>query len=186
MLSAIPSLVSFSRLLFIPFIAAAVYNNQFTLGLILFAVAAFTDILDGWLAIKLNAVSRLGAFLDPLCDKIFILGTLFILNDAGFLLDYSNMMLYMLLAFEVLLAAAAGTIVFLAKKSSSANSFGKAKMVLETVAISALFVGLVLVADFALFAAMLLAILSLAGRIATLIRETSAGALAIDKNRKIV
>lgn len=176
MIRCIPSLVSFSRLLFIPFIAAAVYNNQFTLGLILFAVAAFTDILDGWLARKLKVVSSFGALLDPLCDKIFILGTLFIFifNDAGFLSEYNNTVFYMLLVFEALLAVV-GTVAFLAKKSYSANGFGKAKMALEVVAISALFVELTLVADFALFAAMFMAILSFVGRIAILVRESSGG-----------
>ena len=44
--------------------------RYFTAGLCLFA--AFTDILDGYLARKLNQVSELGKVVDPLADKVVI------------------------------------------------------------------------------------------------------------------
>lgn len=42
------------------------------LSAIVFALAGVTDWLDGWLARRWNAVSRLGAFLDPVADKILV------------------------------------------------------------------------------------------------------------------
>ena len=42
-------------------------------------VFAATDVLDGALARRLNVVSRSGAFLDPLADKIVVLGAMFCL-----------------------------------------------------------------------------------------------------------
>lgn len=45
----------------------------------LFAVAAFTDFLDGYLARKMTGGTTLGAFLDTTADKILVTGTLFAL-----------------------------------------------------------------------------------------------------------
>jgi len=45
----------------------------------IFAIAAFTDWLDGYLARKLNQTSRFGAFLDPVADKLMVAVTLILL-----------------------------------------------------------------------------------------------------------
>ena len=45
-------------------------------GVYVFVVAAFTDLFDGILARKLNAVSQWGAILDPIADKILVCGTI--------------------------------------------------------------------------------------------------------------
>ncbi len=42
-------------------------------------IFAATDLLDGWLARKYDLISRTGAFLDPLADKIVVLGAMFCL-----------------------------------------------------------------------------------------------------------
>jgi len=39
-------------------------------------IFAATDLLDGWLARKFNLISRTGAFLDPLADKIVVIGAM--------------------------------------------------------------------------------------------------------------
>ena len=43
-------------------------------GTALFIVAAITDYVDGYLARRHNTTSRLGQFMDPLADKILVLG----------------------------------------------------------------------------------------------------------------
>jgi len=48
----------------------------------IFAVAAFTDWLDGYLARKLQQMSRFGAFLDPVADKLMVAVTLILLVEA--------------------------------------------------------------------------------------------------------
>lgn len=52
-------------------------------GFVLGWIFAFTDLLDGWLARRFNLISRSGAFLDPLADKIVVIGALscFVLID---------------------------------------------------------------------------------------------------------
>lgn len=48
-----------------------------------FALAAMSDKLDGWLARRLHQITRLGTFLDPLADKLLIVGTLIALEGRG-------------------------------------------------------------------------------------------------------
>ncbi len=50
---------------------------------IIYIVAALTDFLDGYFARKLNQVSGLGTFLDPISDKIFVSTVLILLVYAG-------------------------------------------------------------------------------------------------------
>jgi CDP-diacylglycerol--glycerol-3-phosphate 3-phosphatidyltransferase len=45
-----------------------------TISFVLFVIASITDYLDGKIARKVKGVSRLGMFIDPLADKILILG----------------------------------------------------------------------------------------------------------------
>lgn len=52
---------------------------------IVFAVAALTDLLDGWVARKLKQTSRFGEFLDPVADKLMVTVVLVLLvqSDPG-------------------------------------------------------------------------------------------------------
>jgi len=54
-------------------------------ALIIFAIAAFTDFLDGWTARKLNQASEFGEFIDPLADKLLVISSLvaLIVIDPG-------------------------------------------------------------------------------------------------------
>ncbi|UCD65097.1 MAG: CDP-alcohol phosphatidyltransferase family protein [Candidatus Zixiibacteriota bacterium] len=70
----IPNLISLSRIVLIPFVGyfLAQGDDRSTLVCaVLLIVAGVTDGLDGYLARRLNQVSRLGIALDPVADKIF-------------------------------------------------------------------------------------------------------------------
>jgi cardiolipin synthase (CMP-forming) len=60
------------RILLVPvFVTLLVYRKAGP-AVLVFAAAAFTDLLDGWVARRHGLQSRLGAFLDPLADKILL------------------------------------------------------------------------------------------------------------------
>jgi len=60
------------RILLVPvFVTLLVYRKP-GLAALVFAMAAITDGLDGWVARRQGMQSRLGAFLDPLADKILL------------------------------------------------------------------------------------------------------------------
>ncbi|MGJ0485312.1 MAG: CDP-diacylglycerol--glycerol-3-phosphate 3-phosphatidyltransferase [Methylomicrobium sp.] len=70
----LPNFLTVSRIiLLLPvmgLLATAENAATYRLAFGLFLVAALTDLVDGWAARRLNCVSNVGAFLDPLADKI--------------------------------------------------------------------------------------------------------------------
>src|SRR6266566_9937496 len=57
-------------------IVLAIAAGERTVALAVFAVAAATDALDGWLARRSGSATPRGAFIDPLADKVLVVGTL--------------------------------------------------------------------------------------------------------------
>ncbi len=82
MLTTLPNLLTLSRILVIPLLVITFYLAQpwgSWIGCALFALAAFTDWLDGRLARLWQQQSELGRFLDPIADKLLVAAALFML-----------------------------------------------------------------------------------------------------------
>jgi CDP-diacylglycerol--glycerol-3-phosphate 3-phosphatidyltransferase len=75
-----PTIITFSRILIIiPFIWVASRNPL--LGAILFAIAAITDFLDGYLARRSQQITKTGILLDPIADKLLVIAAIIVLVD---------------------------------------------------------------------------------------------------------
>jgi CDP-diacylglycerol---glycerol-3-phosphate 3-phosphatidyltransferase len=87
MLLNVPNILTFLRILTIPLVIGVFYFPETWLtgweknvtATALFAAAALTDWLDGYLARKLNQMSAFGAFLDPVADKLMVASALIVL-----------------------------------------------------------------------------------------------------------
>ena len=72
----IPNVLSFFRLALVPVFLGFVIAGQDALALLVLVVSSLTDFLDGFLARRLNQVSRLGQLLDPAADRLYIFAAL--------------------------------------------------------------------------------------------------------------
>lgn len=75
--SKIPNALTTLRMLVIPLFLWLVFGSQkIGAALIVFAMAALTDWLDGFLARRWNLISTYGKIMDPLADKLLVLSAL--------------------------------------------------------------------------------------------------------------
>jgi cardiolipin synthase len=73
----IPNVISFIRLLGVPlFLYLLLGPHHDVAAVIVLAVGGTTDWVDGFVARRMNSVSRLGELLDPFADRLYILATL--------------------------------------------------------------------------------------------------------------
>jgi cardiolipin synthase len=68
----LPNFITFMRMAMVPFFVLAVSERDFGLALWILIIAGLTDAFDGFLARRMNMRSRIGAYLDPLADKMLI------------------------------------------------------------------------------------------------------------------
>jgi len=99
--------------------------------LIIFLIASLTDWLDGYLARKLNQISDLGKFLDPLVDKLLILAPLLVLVELGKVPAWG---VFLILGRELAIAGWRVNQV----QVTGANIWGKLKTVSQIIAVSLL------------------------------------------------
>jgi CDP-diacylglycerol--glycerol-3-phosphate 3-phosphatidyltransferase/cardiolipin synthase len=101
-----PNKLTMMRIIAVPLIIICFlldfpYSNWVCWGL--FTIAGITDFLDGYLARKYKLESKLGAFLDPVADKLLVVLTLILLVSSQRLLD--QMLAPMLFIIAVIIVA---------------------------------------------------------------------------------
>ena len=68
----VPNQLTFLRLGFLPFFIISIHYRRYDIALAVLIIAALTDGLDGLLARSLNQKTALGAYLDPIADKLLL------------------------------------------------------------------------------------------------------------------
>ena len=118
-------------------------NLVFLIIFVFFAIASYTDHLDGKLARKNNQVTDLGKFLDPVADKLLVSSMLIFLCSKSFA-PYNQEQFVLIPVWCVIVMVARDTVVdalrFIAAQKGTviaANIFGKLKTVLQMAAIGA-------------------------------------------------
>lgn len=85
--SSLPNALSILRIILTVPVAVTLLNHQYFLAMVLFFIAGITDGLDGWIAKRFSYQSRLGSILDPMADKLLLVGsfiTLFVIDLLPF------------------------------------------------------------------------------------------------------
>ena len=137
----LPNKLTVLRIILIPFMMFF-YLASFiphgigkVVALVLFVVAALTDLLDGKIARKYNLVTNLGKFLDPIADKILTAAALFMLMADGTIpAPWGVIVVTIIIAREFmvsalrLIAASKGTVL-------AADIWGKAKTMVQMIAL---------------------------------------------------
>jgi CDP-diacylglycerol---glycerol-3-phosphate 3-phosphatidyltransferase len=86
----LPNYLTLFRIFFVPLLVVVLLTpysenwfgiERYSLAIVIFLIAAITDILDGHIARKRNQVSRIGALLDPVADKLLISAALIVLVE---------------------------------------------------------------------------------------------------------
>lgn len=135
----LPMWATYSRILLAPILLAC-FTLQLSwagwIATVLFILGSLTDWLDGYWARKFKCESNMGALMDPIADKILVLGALVILLS---LQRVGPFMVFLLLARDIFIgglrAVAAANQVIIA-----AQPFGKWKTALQMVAIPCLLI----------------------------------------------
>jgi CDP-diacylglycerol---glycerol-3-phosphate 3-phosphatidyltransferase len=161
------NVISVMRGLLIVPIYFAFHRSAMAWVIALFLLGWFSDAVDGMHARYRKQGSTLGKLLDPAADKVLIIGLL-ILEAPGRINQY---LVYAIVSLEIVLVLLAIVLrpvsrYFQVKRRLGANIFGKAKMVLEGMALSVLLFGLdnraaQQAAQVILWSAVLLAVLSI-------------------------
>jgi cardiolipin synthase (CMP-forming) len=79
----VPNLLTILRILLTPLLIHFLHENRLKEALVLFFVAGLSDGLDGLIARLFHQKSKLGAYLDPLADKLLLVSSFIMLATLG-------------------------------------------------------------------------------------------------------
>lgn len=69
----LPNFITLIRLAALPFFLVSIADGRFDIALFIFVAAGVSDFVDGFLARRLGMKSALGAYLDPIADKLLLI-----------------------------------------------------------------------------------------------------------------
>lgn len=135
---SLPNWMTATRIMLIPIFVLAFYlpfSFSHTFAAVIFALACFTDWLDGYLARKLEQSSSFGAFLDPVADKLLVSTSLLLLLGERELL-YITLPAIIIVGREIVISALREWMAEIGQRVSVAVSYiGKVKTIIQMLAI---------------------------------------------------
>jgi cardiolipin synthase (CMP-forming) len=80
---SVPNVLTILRILLTPLFLIVLLNHNYPLALLIFALAGISDALDGFIARYFNQRTLLGAYLDPVADKLLLVSAFVALAVLG-------------------------------------------------------------------------------------------------------
>ena len=131
----LPNKLTLMRILLVPFyiffLLMSGIPHHYLISFIIFAVAAYTDHLDGKIARKYNLITDFGKFADPLADKIMILAALACFIQLGL----TNAVVLIVIVSREFMVTAIRLVASAKGKVVAANNWGKAKTISQIAAV---------------------------------------------------
>jgi CDP-diacylglycerol--glycerol-3-phosphate 3-phosphatidyltransferase len=160
----VPNSLTLLRIFLVPFLVVVLLTKFYgreVVGLSIFLLAAVTDFFDGWIARRSNRITRLGALLDPIADKLLMSAAFISLVELGLAPAW---MIVIIIGREF---AVSGLRSIAAQQgvTIAASPLGKSKTISQVIVIALLILGdqlgrFILMGTLALWAVMLFALVS--------------------------
>lgn len=140
----VPMALTWARIAMIPMVVGVFYLPDAWLtpqaknitACALFSLAAITDAIDGWYARRYGQITRLGAFLDPVADKLMVCAALVVLIALGRVDEFVALVI---IGREITVSALREWMAQIGASASVAvNALGKLKTIMQMVAIPVL------------------------------------------------
>ena len=140
-LTSLPNLLTLMRIVLIPVFIGVFYlpfAGAHAVAAVIFALACITDWLDGYLARKLKQISPLGAFLDPVADKLIVASTLLLLVSTKDI-NYIVLPAIVIVGREIVISALREWMAEIGSRASVAVGYiGKIKTAMQMIALTLL------------------------------------------------
>lgn len=160
----LPNSLTLLRIFLVPFLVVVLltkFSGREYAGLAIFLAAAATDFFDGFIARRRNQMTRLGALLDPIADKLLMSAAFISLVE----LQYAKAWMVVIIIGREFAVSGLRAIAAQQGVTIAASPLGKGKMVSQVVAISLLILGhelgeFLFVGNIALWVVMVFALVS--------------------------
>lgn len=130
----IPNLLSLFRIFAIPFYIYFFLVDEYILSGIIFIIAVSTDLIDGYIARKLNMQTKLGKLIDPLADKLTVISILSLLIYVDFIPKF---VAFILLTRELIIFFSSSIAYLLGKNFINPSLLGKISIAILYIALAA-------------------------------------------------
>jgi CDP-diacylglycerol---glycerol-3-phosphate 3-phosphatidyltransferase len=128
-----PNHLTVVRFILIPVVVVLLLLDLDWWALAVFVIATFTDFIDGAMARRRDQITMVGTYIDPIADKLLVVAAL-----AYVAYEYEIVLAWVTVGFiaiELVMTAVYTPILLRTRSARPANTFGKAKMILQSVAL---------------------------------------------------